>query len=208
MTGKEGMYRIMESLLYFINRQSIKRKLSKLFFLLGFLAISLFSIMDSYADDDFFTNIQSSSSIFPDGIDNRGKTSIAGIFTGTLEHNIPIETPPGRNGMAPNLNLTYRSNNGDGWVGFGWELEVGSIERNTRLGLDYASTSTDFVLRMPGMSGEIVPVSNGEYHALIEDGQFYRIRPLTQEWSGFRISGLLPVWRDKSEAHCFHRRSS
>jgi hypothetical protein len=41
---------------------------------------------------------------------------------------ISIEVPPGRKGMDPGLDLTYKSSNSNGPVGVGWELEVGAIK--------------------------------------------------------------------------------
>ena len=40
-----------------------------------------------------------------------------------LEHQLLI--PPGRGGFQPELNLTYDSAGGNGWVGTGWDLTVG-----------------------------------------------------------------------------------
>ena len=56
-------------------------------------------------------------------------------FTGTATTSIPLQVFPGRNGLQPNLQLTYSSGPGNGWVGMGWKLELGAIERNTRFGV-------------------------------------------------------------------------
>ncbi len=56
-------------------------------------------------------------------------------FTGAFSYSIPIAVPPGRNGMQPNIDLLYRSSNGHSWLGQGWNLEVGRIERSTRFGV-------------------------------------------------------------------------
>ncbi|MBI1820945.1 MAG: hypothetical protein HYR79_04475 [Nitrospirae bacterium] len=177
-----------------INSNSFIRKKALLFTFFCFFIPSFLFITNSHAE---LTDnaIQLTLSIPPGDYIQRGDTSTQDQFTGTLSYNLPIEVPPGRKGMAPDLNLTYRSGNGNGWIGLGWELEVGSIERKTRLGLDYASA--DFVLRLPGYNVELVPISNGEYRAQIE-GKFYRITPLTQGWEVQDKNGVIYLFGESS----------
>lgn len=63
-------------------------------------------------------------------------TVLPDLFTGTLSYGIPIEVPPGRKGIAPDLALTYSSGNRNGWVGMGWGLDVESVERNSQNGIN------------------------------------------------------------------------
>jgi hypothetical protein len=58
--------------------------------------------------------------------------------TGAANVSIPIEVSPGRNGMAPNLALSYNSNKRNGWIGVGWDIKTSFIQRNTKWGLDYS----------------------------------------------------------------------
>ncbi|HMZ56303.1 MAG TPA: SpvB/TcaC N-terminal domain-containing protein [Nitrospira sp.] len=101
-------------------------------------------------------------------------------FTGTATMSIPIEVPPGRNGVQPNLALTYVSTNGNGWVGAGWKLEMGEIERSTRFGVDY--TKNDYTIRLNGVSADLIqapaPASSDEYRAKLEGG-FLRIKKVS-----------------------------
>ena len=41
---------------------------------------------------------------------------------GAINYQVPIIVPPGTQGLAPNLALTYSSSNGDGYLGIGWGL--------------------------------------------------------------------------------------
>src|SRR6478736_895437 len=63
---------------------------------------------------------------------------------GNATTSLPIELPPGRNGMTPSLALTYDSNQAESYVGYGWRLSgLSKIELDTRFGVpDYASAFT------------------------------------------------------------------
>lgn len=49
-----------------------------------------------------------------------------GVSGGSASYNIPIVVPPGRNGMQPNVQLSYSSSRGNGLVGVGWSLSSGA----------------------------------------------------------------------------------
>ena len=46
----------------------------------------------------------------------------------------PLTVPAGRADLAPDLELTYDSGAGNGWVGVGWDLSLGAVEIDTRWG--------------------------------------------------------------------------
>ncbi len=91
-------------------------------------------------------------------------------FSGALNYSVPIDVPPGRNGMQPNLALSYHSGRGNGWVGSGWDLSAGAITRNTKDGLDYSGN--DFLFN----GSELIEISpgSGEYQSKFEN-EFNRI---------------------------------
>ena len=55
--------------------------------------------------------------------------------SGTANLSYPIEIPAGRQGMQPNLALTYSSGGGNGWLGVGWDIPIPSITVETRWGV-------------------------------------------------------------------------
>lgn len=64
----------------------------------------------------------------------------ANPLLGTANYNIPIETPPGTNGVGPSLALIYDSGGGNGWIGQRWSLTgLGYVER---LGPNYSPSPT------------------------------------------------------------------
>jgi len=61
----------------------------------------------------------------------------AEYFSGVASSSYPISVPRGRGGVIPALSLDYRSSGGNTWVGVGWDLHPGALERQTKNGLDY-----------------------------------------------------------------------
>ncbi|RPI78063.1 MAG: hypothetical protein EHM45_06880, partial [Desulfobacteraceae bacterium] len=75
-------------------------------------------------------------------------------FTGASSYNIPISVPPGRNGMAPKINIIYTSQGENSWIGHGWNLDMGSIRRSTKNGLNYNDNA--FVYSGNGVSVDLL----------------------------------------------------
>jgi RHS repeat-associated protein len=54
---------------------------------------------------------------------------------GSANLSLPIEIPAGRRGMQPQLAISYNSEGGNGWLGYGWDLSLPSIDVETRWGV-------------------------------------------------------------------------
>ncbi len=93
------------------------------------------------------------------------------LFTGRSKYSIPLWTPPGRNGMQPDLALSYSSGSVDGvlgdiqapWVGMGWSVDTAEIARKITnggcnpCGGGYYGYEDKFVLLLNGAGYELVP---------------------------------------------------
>ncbi|VAW42555.1 YD repeat protein, partial [hydrothermal vent metagenome] len=68
------------------------------------------------------------------------------VSGGSATYNLPLTVPPGRNGMTPSLSVNYSSKGGNGILGVGWSLSVGSsIYRCPQtIAQDEKSTSVNF----------------------------------------------------------------
>ncbi|MEX2247858.1 MAG: SpvB/TcaC N-terminal domain-containing protein [Dehalococcoidia bacterium] len=85
--------------------------------------------------------------------------SHVGTQTGSASFNVPLAAPPGRNGVAPQLNLSYDSmrvgemrtySSLSGWAGMGWELGTGSVQ------VSYEPTGDRYFLEGQGFGGEMM----------------------------------------------------
>ncbi|KOY84404.1 hypothetical protein AD998_21300 [bacterium 336/3] len=75
-------------------------------------------------------------------------------FTGDFTYNLPVLEVPGPHGSGYPLSLSYHSGVSPeeeaSWVGYGWTLNPGAINRNTRgLPDDYKNTTIKYHNRMP-----------------------------------------------------------
>src|SRR3989338_3545109 len=112
------------------------------------------------------------------------------LFTGRATTSIPIAVPPGRKGMQPSLALAYSSSARNGWVGVGWSLDAGYIERSTKKGVPKYDSTDTFTFMFQGVASDLVRIPDGTYRAR-DEGLFLRFED--KGLSGWEV-------RDKSGA--------
>jgi hypothetical protein len=89
-------------------------------------------------------------------------------FTGAATYSYPLNLPAGPGGFNQSLALTYNSSVPDGssyytqasWVGMGWDLDAGSITRNTRGTVGLGDDT--FGLSLGGNGGDAASHDNRE----------------------------------------------
>jgi RHS repeat-associated protein len=80
------------------------------------------------------------------------------LHTGTGNFSVPLELPPGRNGLQPQLQLTYSTGNPNGPFGLGWALSVPGVRQKTSKGVPrYDDGREVFIL---SGAEDLVPVSS------------------------------------------------
>ncbi|MEN6409302.1 MAG: SpvB/TcaC N-terminal domain-containing protein, partial [Anaerolineaceae bacterium] len=110
-------------------------------------------------------------------------------FTGSAAYSYPIQVPSGPAGLQPEIALTYNSQMVDSafsrtqgpFVGMGWSLNLGSIERNMNGTDDYLEDDT-YSLTVNGVGGTLLQIpgdvdgdpSTDDYR--LENNNFWRIR--------------------------------
>ncbi|MFL6201629.1 MAG: toxin TcdB middle/N-terminal domain-containing protein [Thermoanaerobaculia bacterium] len=55
--------------------------------------------------------------------------------TGNADLSFPLTLPPGRQGLEPDLEVTYSSGAQNGWLGMGWDLALPAVEISTLFGV-------------------------------------------------------------------------
>jgi len=126
--------------------------------------------------------------------------------SGAFTYNVPIQLPKAPFGTTPSLALSYNSQSVDGrtsatnnqasWVGMGWDLEVGFIERRykncTQDGLptigdmcwDSPNTGMEpdgavYVINLNGVSSQLIQDGNGTGSYHVQDDPGWRVQHLT-----------------------------
>ncbi|MFZ1987607.1 MAG: LamG-like jellyroll fold domain-containing protein [Minisyncoccia bacterium] len=93
------------------------------------------------------------------------------VVTGSLSYSYPLSLPPGRNGLTPDLKLTYTSQPSEDInpFGYGWDVSIPYIERINRKGVEKLYTQDYF---RSSLDGELFLTSSSTniWGAKIESG--------------------------------------
>ncbi|WP_433073379.1 RHS repeat-associated core domain-containing protein [Dactylosporangium sp. CA-052675] len=129
----------------------------------------------------------------------------AGNSAGDFTWQYPLRMPPALNGPAPELGLSYSSGSIDGsmaasnnqpsWLGEGFEMSTGAIERkyvpcesdmgnganNTTKTGDLCWKTDNAVLHLNGQSTELLKGGDGKWHGRSEDGARIELKSGTEK---------------------------
>ncbi len=127
-----------------------KRNLTKKLFIAIYISIVLASICVSqaFAELTILTNSEHKPGYDLSLIVQNAANSGAATYA------FPIVVPAGRAGLTPDIKLAYSSNAKNSWVGFGWSLQMGAIQRSTKNGLNYGGN--EFVVITGSAAEELV----------------------------------------------------
>ncbi len=102
----------------------------------------------------------------------------ADVLSGAFVYNLPLAIPPGRNGLEPSLSLSYNSQAVDNQslFGYGWFVNLPSIARQNKKGLNRLYQENYFISSLSGELGpiELADEHHGLYGAKTELGDFLR----------------------------------
>ena len=131
----------------------------------------------------------------------------ADLFTGRAQTSIPIFVPPGRKNVQPSLNMSYSSSAGSSWLGVGWALDLGFIQRDIKSGVPKYDNTDTFVFSFQGVYSELVEIATNEYRA-VDEALFLKFTfdPATNAWTVIDKSGTKHFFG--SSTNCRQENSS
>jgi len=128
------------------------------------------------------------------------------LFTGSFLYNIPIDVPPGLEGVQPALALQYNSSQGNGIAGVGWDLSLGSIQRSLKNGVPKYNSSDLYVLNLKGQTQELTSVGtdgsgNFLFRSKIEDSYMKFVQSSNgSQWTVYDKAGTQYYFGETSSA--------
>jgi RHS repeat-associated protein len=116
--------------------------------------------------------------------------------TGALTQRIPLDIPPGRNGLQPDLALLYNSQNTvqDGIAGYGWSLSIPYIQRLNKTGSqNLYGTSSRSQYYTSSIDGELATTTTATttqtFAAKFDEGPFNSYSFTNNVWTMYDKSG-------------------
>ncbi|MCX6792730.1 MAG: FG-GAP-like repeat-containing protein [Candidatus Falkowbacteria bacterium] len=102
--------------------------------------------------------------------------------SGALIYSYPINIPPGRNGLQPDLSLVYNSQSRDlsSLFGQGWSLNIPYIERTNKKGVEKLYSDPTF---SSSLSDELVLLGNNNYGSKVDNGEFLQYSFADSKWT-------------------------
>ncbi|NMB99681.1 MAG: hypothetical protein GYA35_05295, partial [Thermoanaerobaculaceae bacterium] len=146
----------------------IKSKIMVWLLLLVFVLNPFLSLLDfkeiKAANDPSLAGARDTSTSISPSIS--GQVSLS---SGAFTTSIPIEIPPGRNGLQPAIALSYNSSGQIGVGGVGWDIPASSIMRlGGRKGTPKYDATDEFYLNLNGTTTKLIPYGDGTYRTRIE----------------------------------------
>jgi hypothetical protein len=128
-------------------------------------------------------------------------------FTGAATYEMPLWVPPGPAGLQPSLNLSYNSQvvnsaipekTQASWVGMGWSLDTGYIERN----MNGTTTNDDddtFSISAGGVDSMLLQGEDGYYHTTGETYWRVKYDDTNDKWTAWDKSGTKYIFGDTTD---------
>nr|WP_226895456.1 SpvB/TcaC N-terminal domain-containing protein [Luteolibacter marinus] len=153
----------------------------------------------------------------PGSIEGLGESFQPSLNTGTGKHALNITVPPGTAGHAPQLLIFYEGAEGNGVLGYGWQLPLTYIQRQTDKGVpryvdgpDLIDNDLDGVTDnleeldtfITGSAEELVPVIDGTFTSYFceNESSFTRYRRTGDHWEARTAGGVRLVFGESPAA--------
>jgi YD repeat-containing protein len=127
----------------------------------------------------------------PGSIEGLGESFQPTLNTGTAKYGVGLKVPSGTAGQTPALALHYEAGGGNGPLGFGWELSIPFVQRQSDEGIPTYDANVGFARTDRFISDAkevLVPQANGDFFSENE-GSFVRYRQVGSAWQAHAPDG-------------------
>jgi RHS repeat-associated protein len=152
--------------------------------------------------------------LFGQGSGSPGPGSVAASFfnqsqfkidqnSGAARITYPIAIPPGRNGIQPNVDLSYNSQNSQlgSIFGEGWSINIPYIQRLNKNGVDQLYSSSTPSYFMSTFDGQLSTTTvSGTYIARTENGTFNKYAFSNNQWTMIDKNGTQYLFGSTSDS--------